>query len=239
MAVRPRAASVDSVINYAAARAGGGPVDGPPPGAAERARSITTPDQRLRVFISSTMVELAQERQAVRDAVARLRLIPVLWARAIARIVGGRAGDATPLLEAVIARARARDDPWLLGHGLSSLASTRPPDDPGLPSLLAEAMVALRRSGDPWSIAHAVVPLRDVALLSGDRGRPRRGRRTARAGGRSGSGPLGGPGRRPGCGHDDGGRRGPLPVDPAGAAVVPAHRSWRRHDEQAGSPGRR
>ncbi|HEY4605290.1 MAG TPA: hypothetical protein VIH08_13240 [Blastococcus sp.] len=44
---------------------------------------------------------------------------------------------------------------------------------------------------------------------------------TARAGGRSGSGPLGGPGRRPGCGHDDGGRRGPLPVDPAGAAGRP------------------
>jgi hypothetical protein len=39
MAVRPRAASVDSVINYAAARAGGGPVDGPPPGAAEAARA--------------------------------------------------------------------------------------------------------------------------------------------------------------------------------------------------------
>ena len=52
-------------------------MDGPPPGTAERARWIATPDQRLRVFISSTMVELAQERQAVRDAVTRLRLIPV------------------------------------------------------------------------------------------------------------------------------------------------------------------
>ena len=31
---------------------------------------IRTPDQRLRVFVSSTLQELAAERQAVRDAVA-------------------------------------------------------------------------------------------------------------------------------------------------------------------------
>jgi predicted ATPase len=40
---------------------------------------IRTPDQRLRVFVSSTLQELAPERQAVRDAVTRLRLIPVLF----------------------------------------------------------------------------------------------------------------------------------------------------------------
>ena len=40
---------------------------------------IRTPDQRLRVFVSSTLRELAPERQAVRDAVTRLRLIPVLF----------------------------------------------------------------------------------------------------------------------------------------------------------------
>jgi predicted ATPase len=39
---------------------------------------INTPDQRLRVFVSSTMEELAAERQAVRDAVTRLRLVPVM-----------------------------------------------------------------------------------------------------------------------------------------------------------------
>ena len=37
---------------------------------------IRTPDQRVRVFVSSTMGELAAERQAVRDAVTRLRLVP-------------------------------------------------------------------------------------------------------------------------------------------------------------------
>jgi hypothetical protein len=40
---------------------------------------IRTPDQRLRVFVSSTLQELAPERQAVRDPVTRLRLVPVLF----------------------------------------------------------------------------------------------------------------------------------------------------------------
>jgi predicted ATPase len=40
---------------------------------------IRTPDQRLRVFVSSTLGELAAERQAVRDAVAGLRLVPVMF----------------------------------------------------------------------------------------------------------------------------------------------------------------
>src|SRR3954453_15921456 len=40
---------------------------------------ISTPDRRLRVFVSSTMEELAAERRAVREAIARLRLTPVLF----------------------------------------------------------------------------------------------------------------------------------------------------------------
>ena len=40
---------------------------------------IHTPDQRLRVFVSSTLRELAPERQAVTAAVTRLRLVPVLF----------------------------------------------------------------------------------------------------------------------------------------------------------------
>ena len=40
---------------------------------------IRTPDQRLRVFISSTLQELADERAAAREAVERLRLAPVLF----------------------------------------------------------------------------------------------------------------------------------------------------------------
>jgi predicted ATPase len=40
---------------------------------------IRTPDQRLRVFISSTLGELADERAAVREAVTALRLAPVMF----------------------------------------------------------------------------------------------------------------------------------------------------------------
>jgi hypothetical protein len=39
---------------------------------------ILTPDQRVRVFVSSTLGELAAERQAVRWAVERLQL-PVIF----------------------------------------------------------------------------------------------------------------------------------------------------------------
>jgi Domain of unknown function (DUF4062)/AAA domain len=42
-------------------------------------RRILTPDQRLRVFVSSTLEELAPERAAAREAIAGLRLTPVLF----------------------------------------------------------------------------------------------------------------------------------------------------------------
>jgi predicted ATPase len=47
---------------------------GSPPAAA-----IRTPDQRLRVFVSSTLGELAAERRVVERAIAALRLTPVLF----------------------------------------------------------------------------------------------------------------------------------------------------------------
>jgi predicted ATPase len=40
---------------------------------------IRTPDQRVRVFVSSTMGELAAEREAVSAAIRQLRLTPVLF----------------------------------------------------------------------------------------------------------------------------------------------------------------
>ena len=40
---------------------------------------IRTPDQRVRVFVSSTLTELAPEREAVRAAITQLRLTPVLF----------------------------------------------------------------------------------------------------------------------------------------------------------------
>jgi predicted ATPase len=41
--------------------------------------AIRTPDQRLRVFVSSTLAELAEERAAVARAISALRLTPVLF----------------------------------------------------------------------------------------------------------------------------------------------------------------
>ncbi|HEV3291616.1 MAG TPA: DUF4062 domain-containing protein, partial [Streptosporangiaceae bacterium] len=45
---------------------------------------ILTPDQRVRVFISSTLGELAAEQAAARRAIARLHLVPV-WCESGAR----------------------------------------------------------------------------------------------------------------------------------------------------------
>ena len=44
-----------------------------------RSSGIRTPDQRLRVFVSSTLAELAPERQAARRAIEALRLTPVMF----------------------------------------------------------------------------------------------------------------------------------------------------------------
>ena len=45
----------------------------------EGAAPIRTPDQRLRVFVSSTLAELAPERAAVARAISALRLTPVMF----------------------------------------------------------------------------------------------------------------------------------------------------------------
>src|SRR5439155_14832265 len=45
----------------------------------ESPAGIRTPDQRLRVFVSSTLAELAEERAAVARAISALRLTPVLF----------------------------------------------------------------------------------------------------------------------------------------------------------------
>ena len=45
----------------------------------DRSRVILTPDQRVRVFISSTLEELAEERAAARRAIRRLHLVPVWY----------------------------------------------------------------------------------------------------------------------------------------------------------------
>src|SRR3954453_11244258 len=41
--------------------------------------AIRTPDQRLRIFVSSTLRELAPERKAARTAIERLAAAPVMF----------------------------------------------------------------------------------------------------------------------------------------------------------------
>jgi predicted ATPase len=52
---------------------------GLPPRSMTQRPSIRTPDQRVRVFVSSTLAELAEERVSVRAAVEALRLTPVMF----------------------------------------------------------------------------------------------------------------------------------------------------------------
>jgi predicted ATPase len=61
---------------------------------------IRTPDQRVRVFVSSTLTELAAERQAVRDAVTRLRLVPVMFE------LGARPHPPRPVYRAYLAQSQ-------------------------------------------------------------------------------------------------------------------------------------
>ncbi len=60
---------------------------------------ILTPDQRPRVFISSTLQELAAERGAAREAVEGLRLIPVMFE------MGARPHPARALYRAYLAQS--------------------------------------------------------------------------------------------------------------------------------------
>jgi predicted ATPase len=48
-------------------------------GRSSRAQHILTPDRRLRVFVSSTLQELAEERAAASEAISTLQMAPVLF----------------------------------------------------------------------------------------------------------------------------------------------------------------
>ena len=60
---------------------------------------IRTPDQRLRVFVSSTLRELADEGRAVERAISSLRLMPVLFES------GARPRPARDVYQAYLARS--------------------------------------------------------------------------------------------------------------------------------------
>ena len=77
---------------------------------------IRTPDQRLRVFVSSTLQELAAERQAVRDAVTRLRLVPVMFELGARPQTGHRVPHCLPLSGQFLQRGTHKDPQPLVGR---------------------------------------------------------------------------------------------------------------------------
>ena len=122
---------------------------------------IRTPDQRLRVFVSSTLQELAAERQAVRDAVTRLRLVPVMFE------LGARPHPPRQVYRSYLAQSQVfvgvywqsygwvapgeqvsgLEDEYLLATGLPRLIYVKSPAAER-ESRLAEMLARIRDAGD-------------------------------------------------------------------------------------------
>jgi hypothetical protein len=122
---------------------------------------IRTPDQRVRVFVSSTPQELAAERRAVRDAIVDLRLVPVMLelgarphpprsvygayleqSQVFVGIYGQSYGWVAPGEE-----VSGLEDEYLLAAGLSRLIYVKSPA-PGREPRLAEMLAV--RPGKTW-----------------------------------------------------------------------------------------
>jgi predicted ATPase len=148
---------------------------------------IRTPDQRLRVFISSTMEELSEERIAVRKAVEDLHLIPVLFE------LGARSHPPRDLYRAYLeqsdifigiyfeqygwtapgATISGIEDEYDLAAGMPKLIYVREPAperDPRLRELLDRISgddVSYRQYRDAEELLHVVED--DVAVLLSER----------------------------------------------------------------------
>ena len=149
---------------------------------------IRTPDQRVRVFVSSTLTELAAERRAVRDAVTRLRLVPVMFE------LGARPHPPRNVYQAYLAQSQVfagiywqsygwvapgeeisgLEDEYLLSAGLPRLIyvkSPAPDREPRLTELLARIRdgggVSYQRFSDPAGLQQLVE--NDLAVLLSER----------------------------------------------------------------------
>jgi len=149
---------------------------------------IRTPDQRVRVFVSSTLHELTAERQAVRDAVTRLRLVPVMFE------LGARPHPPRPVYRAYLAQSQVfvgiywqsygwvgpgeqvsgLEDEYRSSAGLPRLVyvkSPAPERDPRLTQMLAgirdEAEVSYQHFSDPAELQQQVE--NDLAVLLSER----------------------------------------------------------------------
>jgi predicted ATPase len=149
---------------------------------------IRTPDQRVRVFVSSTLRELAAERRAVRDAVTSLRLVPVMFE------LGARPYPPRPVYRAYIAQSQVfvgiywqsygwvapgeevsgLEDEYRLSAGLPRLIYVKSPAsdrEPRLTEMLArirdEGGVSYQHFADPAELQRLVG--NDLAVLLSER----------------------------------------------------------------------
>jgi predicted ATPase len=141
---------------------------------------INTPDQRLRVFVSSTLEELAAERRAVRDAVTRLRLVPVMFE------LGARPHPPREVYRAYLAQSQVfigiywqrygwvapgehvsgLEDEYLLSAGLPRLLYVKTPA-PAREPRLAELLAGITNEGDV-SYQHFTGPAELRRLVEND-----------------------------------------------------------------------
>ena len=167
---------------------------------------IRTPDQRVRVFVSSTLQELAAERRAVRDAVTGLRLVPVMFE------LGARPYPPRPVYRAYLAQSQVfvgiywqsygwagpgeqvsgLEDEYRLSAGLPRLIyvkSLAPDREPRLTQMLArirdEGGVSYQHFADPAGLQRLVG--NDLAVLLSERFEMARS-----GGGAAGQAPLAG-----------------------------------------------
>src|SRR5215469_262348 len=149
---------------------------------------IRTPDQRVRVFVSSSLRELEAERRAVRDAVGRLRLVPVMFE------AGARPYPPRSVYRAYLAQSQVfvgiywqsygwvapgeqisgLEDEYQLSAGLPRLLyvkSPAPDREPRLADLLArirdEGGVSYQHFSDPAGLQRLVED--DLAVLLSER----------------------------------------------------------------------
>ena len=149
---------------------------------------IRTPDQRVRVFVSSALQELAAERRAVRDAVTGLRLVPVMFE------LGARPHSPRPVYRAYLAQSQVfvgiywqsygwigpggqvsgLEDEYRLSAGLPRLIyvkSPAPEREPRLAQMLArikdEGDVSYQHFSDPAELQQLVG--NDLAVLLSER----------------------------------------------------------------------
>ena len=150
-------------------------------------RVILTPDRRLRVFISSTIGELAEERQAASSAVEDMRMHPILFE------LGARPHPPRDLYRAYLAQSdifvgiywqsygwvapemdiSGIEDEFMLSEGMPRLIYVKTPAPDRQEELdrmlasIANADVSYRKFADPAELERLV--LDDLAVLLTER----------------------------------------------------------------------